>query len=248
MIYKVITKAEFKKFITGLIKENQTIGPKAVDKDKDGKTIYQFREVSSFDDMDLDYTVINYSIKNFFLPFKEELSRFKYSDVDWEQKIEYRVNPRVIVGVRACDINALAKLGSDPFIVVNGDIWTDYDYEVLSTRSLDSCLAHLVLVDNPSHHSQGDFLLENNTVAVPMQQHGSPASAATLTFAGNSLMHPQLFANYRPGIRLALAPLLREAMAGQQVSGEHYAGQWVDVGTPERLCRVDSLARAVQKG
>jgi sulfhydrogenase subunit beta (sulfur reductase) len=110
MIYKVITKSEFRKFTEGLIQENQTIGPRAVDKDNDGKTIYQFREVHSFDEMDLDYTFIDYSVKNFFLPFKEELSRFEYSDDDWEQNIEYRVNPRVIVGLRSCDINALGIL------------------------------------------------------------------------------------------------------------------------------------------
>ncbi|OIP63193.1 MAG: hydrogenase [Nitrospirae bacterium CG_4_9_14_3_um_filter_53_35] len=110
MIYKVITKKEFKKFISGLIEENQTIGPKAVDKDKNGRPVYQFRQVYSFDEMDLDYDVINYSIKTFFLPFREELSRFRYTDHDWQQQIEYRVNPRVIVGVRACDINGLAKL------------------------------------------------------------------------------------------------------------------------------------------
>lgn len=110
MIYKVITKNEFKKFINGLIGENQTFGPKQVDRRADGKAVYQFMEVSSFDEMDLNYTVTYSSVKNFFLPFKEELSHFKFSDNDWEQAVEYRVNPRVIVGARPCDINALAIL------------------------------------------------------------------------------------------------------------------------------------------
>lgn len=110
MIHKVIAKKEFKKFVDSLIEENQTFGPKLVDTRPDGNGIYQFREVGSFDDMDLDYTVTYSSVKNFFLPFREELSRFEFSDNDWDQSVEYRVNPRVIVGVRPCDINALGIL------------------------------------------------------------------------------------------------------------------------------------------
>ena len=107
MIYKVIKKHEFKVFINNLITENQVIGPRAVDKKTDGKVLYQFDEVDSYDELDLDYTVTYSSVKNYFLPYKEELSSFDFTDDDWEQKIEYRVNPRVIVGVRPCDINAL---------------------------------------------------------------------------------------------------------------------------------------------
>lgn len=110
MIYKVITKDEFKRFINGLIEENQTIGPKQVDIGANGKPIYQFRQVYSFDEIDIDYPITYSSVKNFFLPFREELSRFEFSENDWEQKIKYRTNPRVIVGVRPCDINALVKL------------------------------------------------------------------------------------------------------------------------------------------
>ncbi|MFH1723728.1 MAG: 4Fe-4S dicluster domain-containing protein [Elusimicrobiota bacterium] len=110
MLYKVITKAEFRKFVDGLIQDNQTIGPKRVATDAKGKPVYQFVEVRSFDELDLDYTITYSSVKNFFHPFREELSRFKLKDDDWEQEIEYRVNPRVIIGVRPCDINALAIL------------------------------------------------------------------------------------------------------------------------------------------
>ncbi len=110
MIYKVISKSEFKKFINALINENETFGPKLTDKTAEGKPIYQFQQVYSFDDLDLDYTVTYSSLKNFFLPFREELSSFNFSENDWEQNIEYRVNPRVIIGARPCDINALAIL------------------------------------------------------------------------------------------------------------------------------------------
>lgn len=115
MIYKVITKDEFRKFIEGLIAENETFGPRKVDTGRAGNPIYQFRKVDSFDELELDYTVTASSLKNFFLPFKEVLSRYSFTDDDWTQGIEYRVNPRVIVGVRACDINALTKL-DDIFI------------------------------------------------------------------------------------------------------------------------------------
>jgi len=80
MIHKVITKIEFKRFADGLIEQNQTFGPKQVDKRADGSAIYQFKDVDSYDDMDLDYTVTYSSVKNFFLPFREELSSFDFSD------------------------------------------------------------------------------------------------------------------------------------------------------------------------
>lgn len=110
MIYKVISKPEFKRFVQALIRDNETIGPRQVATDARGKPVYQFRQVNSFEEMDLDYTITYASVKNFFLPFREELSRFNFEDNDWTQSIEYRVNPRVIIGVRPCDINALAIL------------------------------------------------------------------------------------------------------------------------------------------
>lgn len=110
MIYKVITKPEFRKFVDSLIRENQTIGPTQVDTDVKGKPLYQFTEVHSYDELALDHTITYSSVKNFFLPFREEFSHFKLKDNDWEQEIEYRVNPRVIIGLRPCDINALAIL------------------------------------------------------------------------------------------------------------------------------------------
>ena len=110
MIHKVITKNEFKKFVDGLIEQNQTFGPKQVDERADGSAIYQFKEVKSYDDMDLDYTVTYSSVKNFFLPFKEKLAKYNLVETEWDQEIQYTVHPRVIVGMRACDINALRKL------------------------------------------------------------------------------------------------------------------------------------------
>ncbi len=126
--------------------------------------------------------------------------------------------------------HALARLGADPFLVVNGDIWTDYPFGRL--RSLQPPLAHLVLVDNPAHHPAGDFGLDAGRV----MDGGTPA----LTFSGIGVYRPALFHGCRSG-RFPLAPLLRFAARRGQVSGEHYRGRWWDVGTPQRLAELDRL-------
>ena len=123
---------------------------------------------------------------------------------------------------------ALPILGPDPFVVVNGDVWTDFDLGDL--RLAQSDLAHLVLVDNPAHHPAGDFVLEGDRV----RDAGGPR----LTFSGIGVYRPALFDGCTAG-RFPLAPLLRAAMAAGRVSGEHYRGRWVDVGTPERLAALD---------
>lgn len=127
---------------------------------------------------------------------------------------------------------ALPLLGDQPFVLVNGDIWTDYDFSRL--RQPSSALAHLVLVDNPGHHGAGDFRLDAGQVA-----DGAGASD-TLTYSGIAVIDPALFAGCQPGA-FKLAPLLRAAMASGQVSGEHFSGHWVDVGTLERLAEVERL-------
>lgn len=125
---------------------------------------------------------------------------------------------------------ALPLLGPGPFLVVNGDIWTDYDPGRL--RIADTDLAHLVLVDNPPHHPAGDFVLAGGRVR--------PEGAPRLTFSGIGAYRPALFSGCTPG-RFPLAPLLRAAMGRDAVGGEHFAGRWVDVGTPERLAALDRL-------
>ncbi|MGE7991278.1 N-acetylmuramate alpha-1-phosphate uridylyltransferase MurU [Pseudomonas sp. NPDC089554] len=127
---------------------------------------------------------------------------------------------------------ALPLLGDAPFLLVNGDIWTDFDFAGL--RSPPQGLAHLVLVDNPGHHGRGDFRLDAGQV---VDGDGAPG---TLTFSGISLLDPALFKGCQPGA-FKLAPLLRQAMASGQVSGEHYRGRWVDVGTLERLAEAERL-------
>lgn len=134
---------------------------------------------------------------------------------------------------------AMPLLGDAPFIAVNADVYSDYDFSALqaAARRLTAAgpLAHLVLVDNPPQHPRGDFGLAAGKVQ---------AEAATrLTFSGMGAYHPALFAGVHRGDRARLADLLIAAMQGGQVTGELYRGQWHDVGTPERLAALDQAAR-----
>ena len=126
---------------------------------------------------------------------------------------------------------ALPLLGDAPFLVVNADLFCDYDFTQLATRALGEDLAHLVLVANPDHHPQGDFSLDDSAGRV--SERG--AAASMLTFSGIGLYSPRLFSGIPPGHKAPLAPLLRKAMAAGRVGGERHRGQWNDVGTPERL-------------
>jgi MurNAc alpha-1-phosphate uridylyltransferase len=130
-------------------------------------------------------------------------------------------------------VNALPLLGNAPFLVVNGDIATDFPYA--SLRMVTVKLAHLILIDNPPHHTVGDFgLNENGSVTNAEEQR--------LTFSGIGLYHPDLFKSSPPG-KSKLAPLLRQAITENKVSGQHYRGFWMDIGTPERLSDLDTYLR-----
>ena len=130
---------------------------------------------------------------------------------------------------------ALPLLGDQPFVLVNGDIFTDYPFAELR-RPLTG-LAHLVLVDNPGHHVMGDFCLQAGQVSDAQPEQDN------LTYSGMAVLSPALFADCQSGA-FKLAPLLRTAMAEGQVSGERFAGCWVDVGTHERLAEVERLLEA----
>ncbi len=142
--------------------------------------------------------------------------------------------------------NALPLLGEGPFAVVNGDIWCDYDFAQLpayaAAMQARGDMAHLVLVDNPPHHPNGDFLLheERVTDSTLGTQHSK------LTFSGIGIYQPALFSGIPRGSIAPLAPLLREQIALGKVSGEHHRGRWVDVGTPQRLAELDRQIRSSQ--
>jgi MurNAc alpha-1-phosphate uridylyltransferase len=127
---------------------------------------------------------------------------------------------------------ALPLLGDAPFLVVNGDVWTDFPLRSLSARA-DS-LAHLVLVDNPEHHPGGDFGLDGAGNAT--------AGPSKLTFSGVSMLDPRLFDGCTSGI-FALKPLLDAALARRRLTGQRYGGAWRDVGTPARLAALDADLR-----
>ena len=125
--------------------------------------------------------------------------------------------------------NALPLFGDAPFLVVNGDVFTEVDFGALQLVSPN--LAHLVMVDNPPQHLDGDFVVDSGKV--------SNQGNHKLTFSGVGIYHPSLFVDVEQGQAAKLAPLLRLAMAKGLVTGEHYQGVWHDIGTPERLSFLD---------
>ena len=135
-------------------------------------------------------------------------------------------------------INALPLLGDKPFILVNGDVWTTMDFEPLRHIKLGEDLAHLFFVENPKQHPEGDFTLLNGRAF----NFDQKIEGENLTFSGVSVIDPQLFKGLEAGKR-PLAPLLKQAMQGTQVSAEKLQGSWVDVGTPERLMELDLQIR-----
>ncbi|BCX82811.1 N-acetyl-alpha-D-muramate 1-phosphate uridylyltransferase [Methylomarinovum caldicuralii] len=139
--------------------------------------------------------------------------------------IAYSPEPEAALETGGGIFQALPQL-SDPFLVVNGDLGTDYPFARLSALPAGDALAHLVLVPNPPHHPAGDFALEAGRVL--------PEGMRRYTFSGIGVYRQALFAGCRPG-RFPLAPLLRRAAAAGRVSGEVYQGAWSDIGTPGRL-------------
>jgi MurNAc alpha-1-phosphate uridylyltransferase len=146
----------------------------------------------------------------------------------WGVNIEY--SPEASALETAGGIaNALPLLGRDPFLVVNGDVFTEIDFAHLALNP--QYLAHLVMVDNPPQHPQGDFALIGDRLMVD--------GVSKLTFSGVGVYHPDLFVTVKPGEAEKLAPLLKEAMNKGLVTGQYYQGLWHDIGTPERLNALD---------
>jgi MurNAc alpha-1-phosphate uridylyltransferase len=140
---------------------------------------------------------------------------------------------------------ALPLIDNEVFTVVNGDIYCEYNFrrlaEPLAQLAAGHDQAHLVLVDNPPHHPQGDFVLDGGRVTnadIPLTPHPT-----RFTFSGIGAYHRALFAHTPAGEKAPLAPLLRLAIDAGRVRGEHYAGRWEDVGTPARLKALDDELR-----
>ena len=134
---------------------------------------------------------------------------------------------------------ALPQLGRQPFLVVNGDIWTDYDFAQLKNyRPAIGEVAHLVMVRNPPQHPEGDFLLDAEGWV-----RERPPGEIGMTYSGVGVYTPAFFVGMRPG-KLALRPLLDDAISLGQLTGEYHPGGWEDVGTPERLAALDEAVRS----
>lgn len=155
-------------------------------------------------------------------------------------KIQYSVESTALEtagGIR----NALSLLGNDPFLVVNGDIWTDYPLiqiaEAAKLRLSSSIWAHLVLVPNPEHHPTGDFhLLEDNPLVFDKEVYPDlPCN----TYSGIGLFHPKIF-YFLDDEPQPLGPVLKNLIREQHVSAEIYDGDWFDIGTPQRLDEINA--------
>ena len=127
---------------------------------------------------------------------------------------------------------ALPLLGQEPFLVVNGDVWCDWDFR--RAHTLADRHAHLVFVDNPPQHAGGDFCLDGERV-----RYASTGIGPTLTYAGTGVFSADFFADVAVGTVMKMRPLLDAGIAQGIITGERHSGRWVDVGTPDRLTELD---------
>jgi MurNAc alpha-1-phosphate uridylyltransferase len=148
----------------------------------------------------------------------------------WGLHIRYSAEPPGALETAGGIANALPLLGSEAFLVVNGDIYCDVDLGHFS--GLTAASAHLLMVANPAHHSGGDFSLDGERIIYANGEQ-------TLTYAGIGVFSPSFFAGVQPGTVMKLRPLLDAAIAAGTLTGERFAGHWVDVGTPQRLAELD---------
>jgi MurNAc alpha-1-phosphate uridylyltransferase len=160
----------------------------------------------------------------------------------WDCEVSYSREPEPLETAGGI-VQALPLLGEEPFLLINGDIWIDYPLPALAATDLaHGSLAHLVLVDNPAHHAGGDFLLgANGSLSI------REGAAAAFTYSGLAIYHPLFFRDLAPG-KLPLRPVLEQGMGRRCVTGEYFAGNWLDLGTPERLAELDALLNTAAVG
>lgn len=163
----------------------------------------------------------------------------------WGLRIRYAYEGTTPLETGGGMLNALPMLGTEPFLVVSGDVWCDCDLGALPAEPTG--LAHLLMVDNPAHHPQGDFALDDEG---RLHAEGEPR----LTYSGIGVFRRKLLEGWReamgaaPGVeakppRFKLRPLLEAAMTRELVTASHYHGRWTDVGTPQRLAALDEALK-----
>ena len=186
--------------------------------------------------IDVRYVVINTS------HLAEQFPETLGDGSQWGLRIRYAYEGSVPLETGGGMLNALPLLGPEPFVVINGDVWTDADFAALPVEPKG--LAHLLMVDNPPHHPRGDFALDE-------QGKLHNAGDGRLTYSGIGVYRCELLNDWRTVIerhdaadeappRFKLAPLLRAAMQRGEVSGSHHRGEWTDVGSPERLAALNA--------
>ena len=156
----------------------------------------------------------------------------------WGLSIRYSAEPPGALETAGGIATALPLLDDAPFLVVNGDVYCDWDFN--RARQLSDKKAHLVMVANPAHHTGGDFSLDGEHVIYAQGEQ-------TLTYAGIGVFSPALFADIQPGTIMKLRPLLDAAIAAGTLTGERFTGSWVDVGTPQRLAELDQELRDTEQ-
>ncbi len=176
------------------------------------------------------YIVINHA------HLGEQIEQALGDGAKWGVHIAYSPEPPGALETAGGIATALPLLGDAPFLVVNGDIYCDVDFGRFSRSTVAG--AHLVMVANPAHHAGGDFSLDGERV---IRANGEQ----TLTYAGIGIFSPAFFAGVQPGTIMKLRPLLDAAIAAGTLTGERFAGRWVDVGTPQRLAELDAEIRGI---
>lgn len=146
----------------------------------------------------------------------------------WNLRIHWSLEPPEALETGGGIVQALPQLGDGPFLLINGDVFTDYPLARL--RAVKCDWAHLVMVANPPHNPKGDFALQGARIRNP----SSTPEPACHTFSGMAVYHPRMFQGCKPG-RYSVVPLLRKTIDENLVTGELYRGQWMDIGTLQRL-------------
>lgn len=162
----------------------------------------------------------------------EQIERALGDGSKWGLTIRYSPEPPGALETAGGIAQALPLLGEAPFLVINGDVYCTVDFGHFFALPVKAGHAHLVLVDNPAHHAGGDFSLDNDRIVYAQGEQ-------TLTYAGIGIFSPDFFRSVPLGQPMKLRPLLDAAITAGTLSGECFAGRWVDVGTAERLAELD---------